>query len=409
MSKTNCRFCGKSLSHVFADLGLSPLSNEYIAKEDLNKGQYFYPLKVNVCDACFMVQAMEFSKPEDIFSEYKYFSSYSKSWLKHCKEYVDMIIPLLSLDKNSSVVEIACNDGYLLQYFQQYHIPVYGIEPAENVASEACKKGIDVISEFFNDKLAASLLEKHNRADLIIGNNVLAHVPDINGFVEGLRVLLSSKGSITMEFPHLLNLMRFDQFDTIYHEHYSYFSLIAVRRIFEAHKLKITKAEELDTHGGSLRIYATHIDNDVIIDDSVRQILESEKNYGLDNIKTYTDFNNRIMKIKRDSIRVLSDIKDQGKQIAAFGAAAKGNTFLNYCGIGRDFIDYVVDSSRHKQGLYLPGTLIPIVGKDEILKRRPDYIIILPWNLSAEIEEEVKAARKWGCKLITFIPEARIY
>jgi len=221
--------------------------------------------------------------------------------------------------------------------------------------------------------------------------------------------LLSSKGSITMEFPHLLNLMRFNQFDTIYHEHYSYFSLIAVRRIFEAHKLKITKAEELDTHGGSLRIYATHIDNDVIIDDSVGEILESEKNYGLDNIKTYTDFNNRIMKIKRDSIRVLSDIKDQGKQIAAFGAAAKGNTFLNYCGIGRDFIDYVVDSSRHKQGLYLPGTLIPIVGKDEILKRRPDYIIILPWNLSAEIEEEVKAARKWGCKLITFIPETRIY
>lgn len=410
MNNIACRFCGKPLNHTFADLGLSPLSNEYISQDDVMKGQHFYPLIVNVCDDCFLVQAIEFTKPQDIFSDYKYFSSYSKSWLAHCNAYVDMIVPYLGLNSQSVVTEVACNDGYLLQYFKPYGISVHGVEPSANVADAAREKGIHVVTDFFNASLAPSLIESYGKSDLIICNNVLAHVPDINGFVEGLKLILSENGTITLEFPHILKLIKYNQFDTIYHEHFSYFSIMTVEKIFEAHDLKIVKVEELETHGGSVRVYAAHAENDRIsIDASVSKILNQEEDAKLNSITTYTDFDFTIKKIKRDSLKKLVEIKEYGKSIAAFGAAAKGNTFLNYCGVGKDFIDYVVDSNPHKQGLYLPGTRIPILSKSEISKTKPDYIIILPWNLSAEIEEEIKFAREWGCKFITFIPDIKIF
>lgn len=410
MDNRKCRFCGHELTTTFVDLGLAPLSNEYIQEKGRQKGQQFYPLVVKVCDDCKLVQALEYEKPENIFTDYKYFSSFSKSWLVHCKEYVDMIVEKLNLSASSDVVEIACNDGYLLQFFKSYGIPTYGIEPAENVAKEAQKKGIDVLVEFFSDKIVPELLNKKGKADLIIGNNVLAHVPDINGFVEGMHLLLKKSGTITMEFPHLLKLIQLNQFDTIYHEHFSYLSLLTVNRIFQSHGLKIYNVEELNTHGGSLRIYATQSDNDSInINPSVNSILQEEIKFGLEKVELYTAFHDRVKKIKRDSIRELSDIIDKGGKIAAFGAAAKGNTFLNYCGIGRDFIDFVVDSNVHKQGLYLPGTCIPIVDISALSKAKPDYVLILPWNLKEEISNILRFTRDWGCKFITCIPEFKVF
>ena len=405
MSIMNCRFCGKMLTHRFADLGLSPLSNEYVSNENIMKGQIFYPLYVSVCDECLLVQAIEFSKPENIFSDYKYFSSFSRSWLEHCKLFVDMIVPYLGLTKNSKVVEIACNDGYLLQYFKPYDISPIGVEPAENVAAEAKKKGIEVVVDFFGRDMAIKFAEKHGKADLIIANNVFAHVPDINGFVEGLKLLLSPHGVITLEFPHILKLIKYNQFDTIYHEHFSYFSIITVQKILESHDLNLIKIEELETHGGSVRVYATHAGAGVNEDGSISRLIATEKDAALDDVSTYIRFNDTVRKIKRVSLKKLSEMKDCGKSIAAFGAAAKGNTFLNYCGIGRDFIDYVVDSNPHKQVYYLPGTHIPIVNKSEIFRTKPDYIMILPWNLKEEIANELKETRSWGCKLITMIPE----
>ena len=410
MEKVHCRFCGTELWHVFADLGLSPMSNEYLLLEDSSKGQYFYPLVVHVCEKCYLVQAMEFSKPEAIFSNYKYFSSFSKSWLEHCKRYVDMIVASLELSTESLVTEIACNDGYLLQYFKPYGVPVYGVEPSENVALEAQKREIDVEVSFFGDELARILVEKRGKSDLVIGNNVLAHVPDINGFVKGLKTLLADGGVITVEFPHLLKLVQYIQFDTIYHEHFYYFSLLALTKIFKAHKLKIFRVDELDTHGGSLRVYAAH-DKDTgrEVEASVTNVLEAEQCSGLGDMRTYAAFGDAVTKIKRESLRLLSELKGNGESIAAYGAAAKGNTFLNYCGIGKDFVDYVVDANPHKQGLYLPGTQIPIVGKEKLSETKPGCIIILPWNIRGEIEAELIFAREWGCRLITFIPEVQFF
>ena len=410
MDKLKCRFCNNELEYTFVDLGLSPLANGYVSRDMLSSGQYFYPLKVLVCESCYMVQVVEFSKPEDIFSKYLYFSSFSKSWLRHCEKYVEMIVSYLNLKKESKVCEIACNDGYLLQYFKPYDIQPLGIEPAGNVAAKAREKGLNVISEFFNEKLASSLIKSFGTVDLIIGNNVVAHVPDINGFARGLAMLLGAGGCITLEFPHLLNLIKYNQFDTIYHEHYSYFSLLTISKIFKAHNLTIFKTEELNTHGGSLRIYAAHVGNKRFIPDgSVEIILDKERLYGLDKIKTYVEFNEKIKEIKRNSIEFLCGIKNQGQSIAAFGAAAKGNTFLNFCGIGRDFIDYVADSNPHKLGMYLPGTNIPIVGYEMIKQSQPDYIVILPWNLSLEIEKELRDIIKVGSKLVTFIPDIRVF
>ena len=410
MSRNICRFCGNELNNTFVDLGLSPLSNEYINKKDFNKGQYYYPLNVKVCDKCFLVQALEYETPENIFNDYKYFSSYSKSWLKHAKEYVDMIIPKLNLNENSRVIEIASNDGYLLQYFKPYNMEVLGVEPAANVAEEAEKKGIDTISEFFGMKLAERLVKEHKKADLLIGNNVLAHVPDINDFVAGIQYILKDNGVLTMEFPHLLELIDKNQFDTIYHEHFSYLSFTTVKKIFESKKLKIFNVEKIHTHGGSLRIYATHISNREIVDDeSVKSLLDEEEKFGIKNIHMYTSFNEKVKQIKRETLRELIKIKDNGRAIAAYGAAAKGNTFLNYCGIGKDFIDYVIDANIHKQGLVLPGTQIPIVSEEILKIEKPEYILILPWNLKDEIVEQLKYVKEWGAKFITCIPNMDIF
>ena len=410
MDNHHCRFCGKELKHTMADLGLSPISNEYITKEHLDKGQYYYPLMVKVCDTCLLAQAMVYQKPENIFTDYKYFSSFSKSWLLHCQKYVDKIVKKLNLNGESKVYEVACNDGYLLQYFKPYSISTCGIEPAENVAIEARKKGIDVVVSFFSKDFAMELVKSKEKADLIIGNNVLAHVPDIGDFVAGLKILLKPLGSITMEFPHLKQLLQLNQFDTIYHEHFSYLSLLAINKIFFENGLKIYDVEELSTHGGSLRIYATHIENlKLSISAAVNKVLEDEIEYGMNQSNIYIAFEEKIEKIKRESCITLANLKNQGMKIAAFGAAAKGNTFLNYCGIGKEYIDFVADSSTAKQGLYLPGTYIPIVSPDVIIEEKPDYIIFLAWNLKEEFSYILEYTREWNCKFITFIPELEVF
>jgi len=409
MKDVNCRFCGTKLEYTLVNLGLSPLSNEYRSQDEIAEGQYYYPLIVHVCGECFLAQAMEFSKPDTIFTNYKYFSSYSKSWLKHCREYVDMIVPYIKLNSKSCVTEIACNDGYLLQYFKPYNIPAYGIEPSENVALEAKKQGIDVEVSFFGKSLAEKLVSQRGKSNLIIGNNVFAHVPDINGFVEGLRILLDKEGLITLEFPHLLKLMQNNQFDTIYHEHYYYFSLLSLVKVFSTHGLKIVKVDELDTHGGSVRIYITHDSDCRENDESVEKVLNDEYAYKLNSNNTYESFSKSVRNIKLSSIKLLTELKNKGKSIAAYGAAAKGNTFLNYCGLGSDIIDYVSDANPHKQGSYLPGSQIPIVDKSKIYDTKPDYIVILPWNISDEIEDDLREVRRWDCKFITFIPETKVW
>lgn len=410
MKKNCCRFCGTHLKTSMVDLGLSPISNEYIEKDNLDEGQYYYPLNVMVCEKCYLAQVAAYRSPENIFSNYKYFSSFSKSWLEHCKEYVDMIVGRLGLDENKKVFEIACNDGYLLQYFKPHGVPVLGVEPAANVADAAIKKGIEVETEFWGKETSEMISEKHGKADLIIGNNVLAHVPDINSFVEGLRLALKENGTITMEFPHLLELMQFNQFDTIYQEHFSYFSLLTVCEIFAEHGLKIYDVEGLSTHGGSLRIYAAHKENEKLKESQcVSEIIDREIRFGLKDMRTYTAFSERVKRIKRESCKLLIEIKQKGGSIAAFGAAAKGNTFLNYCGIGKEYIDFVADSSVEKQGLFLPGTRIPIVSPDEIEKQKPDYVILLAWNLKSELSELLAYTKEWGCRLITFIPEIDIF
>lgn len=409
MDNRHCRFCGRELKHTFADLGFAPLSNEYLTVEDLGRGQMTYPLKVQVCEHCFLVQAALYQHPERIFGEYQYFSSYSESWLRHCKSYVEMIIPRLGLTKANRILEIACNDGYLLQYFQPYVIPVKGIEPAENVAETARAKGIEVECCFFGSDTAREIAGKDGLYDLVIGNNVLAHVPDINGFVEGLSLVLSPGGTVTMEFPHLMKLMEQSQFDTIYHEHFHYLSLTTVQTIFQGHGLEFYDVEELPTHGGSLRIYAAHREYATKrTSAAVEVLLHREAAFGLKNIQTYEGFAEQMQNIKLDAIRLFTELRQQGKQIAAFGAAAKGNTFLNYCGIKNDMIDFVVDSNPHKQGLYLPGSLIPIVGNETLREKKPDYLVILPWNLTEEITNAARFVREWGCQFITCIPKITI-
>lgn len=410
MRQDHCRFCGKKLTDTFLDLGLSPLSNEYLSEENIHQGQHFYPLVVNVCSSCFLTQAEEYETPEHIFRSYQYFSSFSVSWLEHCRAYVDMIVPRLKLDTSSHVLEIACNDGYLLQYFLKYHIPVKGIDPAENVVVEARKKGIDVDCAFFNLKTAQEMASKGASFDLIIGNNVLAHVPNIRDFVAGLPAVLKATGTITMEFPLLMRLIENTQFDTIYHEHFSYLSLGTVHTIFETFGLKIYDVEELPTHGGSLRIYAAHTqDTSHPITERVTDLLQREAAFGLKNIETYHNFSQKVSKIKLDTLALLTSLKQAHKKIMAFGAAAKGNTFLNYCGIKRDMIDGVFDSNIHKQGLYLPGSLIPILSPSLLERERPDYLLILPWNLSEEITTAAHCIREWNGQFVTCIPDVKVF
>lgn len=410
MDNQHCRFCGQKLNYTFADLGLSPLANEYIPVENVDRGQVFYPLKVQVCEKCFLAQAELYQRPEQIFGEYRYFSSYSESWLSHCKYYVDMIIPRLGLTPSSHVLEVACNDGYLLQYFLPYQIPVKGIEPAENVAAAARKRGINVDCCFFDADTAQKIVNRDGHYDLVIGNNVLAHVPDISGFVKGLACVLSPEGTITMEFPHLMRLIADNQFDTIYHEHFHYLSLGVVQRIFQLRGLDIYDVEELPTHGGSLRIYAAHQEYaETQLRASVSELLRQEREFGLEDIRTYAKFNIKMQRIKLDTLQLLISCKQQQKHIAAYGAAAKGNTFLNYCGIKNDMIDFIVDSNPHKQGFYLPGSSIPIVDPEILWKQKPDYLLILPWNLTKEIMDKADFVRNWGCKFITCIPSVNIF
>lgn len=401
-----CRFCSSKLKYVFVDLFNAPASNSYLNKKQLDEPEIFYPLKLFVCEKCKLVQIDEYKKSNDIFDEtYAYFSSYSTSWLKHAKEYVDMITDKLSLCSNSLVTEIASNDGYLLQYFKEKNIPCIGIEPTASTAKVAKEKGLQVIEDFFGVKLAQNL----EKSDLILGNNVLAHVPDINDFAKGLKIILKDEGVITMEFPHLLNLIKENQFDTIYHEHFSYLSLYTLIQIFEKQELKIYDVEKLLTHGGSLRIYVTHLENAKIIEPSIQQILEEEKEFGLLNMDTYKTFQEKANKVKYDLLEFLLQAKKENKKVVAYGAAAKGNTLLNYAGIKNDLIEFVVDKSPYKQGKFMPASHIPIFKEEEIIKLQPEYILILPWNIKNEISTQLNHVKKWNAKFVVAVPKLEIF
>jgi len=398
------------LHHTFVDLGMSPLCESYVGPDQLNQMEPFYPLHVYVCEHCFLVQLEEYVSPEEIFSEYAYFSSYSDTWLQHAKAYTDMIVERLKLDGQSHVVELASNDGYLLQYFVQKEIPVLGIEPAANVAEVAVKKGVPTLVKFFGEELACELATAGKQADLLIGNNVLAQVPGLNGFVKGMKVLLKPQGVITMEFPHLMRLMEENQFDTIYHEHFSYFSLIAVEKIFAAHGLTLFDVEELPTHGGSLRIYARHTEDAAKpIGQRITELRAREEAAGFTRMETYALFAEQVKDTKRKLLDFLIKAKWEGKSIAGYGAPGKGNTLLNYCGIRSDFLDYTVDRNPYKQGKFLPGTHIPILQPDKIKETKPDYVLILPWNFKDEIMEQVGYIRDWGGQFVVPIPEVKIY
>lgn len=406
-----CRACNANLEEPFLSLGNSPLSNSYLTKDDLHNMEPYYPLELYICPECYLVQLEEFETVKNIFSsDYAYFSSYSESWLQHCKIYTEMVITRFGFDKNSFVVEIGSNDGYLLQYFRQHGIPVLGIEPASNTAEVAIKKGIPTDITFFDTSHAERMRGAGKLADLIIGNNVLAHNPNLNDFVEGLNLALKSEGVITMEFPHLLKLMEGNQFDTIYHEHFSYFSLYTIQKLFSSHNLELFDAEEIPTHGGSLRIYAKHKDDkSKMVSNSVRDLLKKEEVSGMFNLITYTNFNEEVKLTKRKLLHFLIQAKNEGKKIVGYGAPAKGNTLLNYCGIRTDFLEYTVDLNPQKQNKYLPGTRIPVEHPDKIKEDKPDYVLILPWNIKDEIMEQMSYIREWGGKFIVPIPEVMVY
>jgi SAM-dependent methyltransferase len=405
MSQTACRFCGSSVDAVFADLGMSPLANSFLPPERANGMEPFYPLRALVCHECFLVQLEEFQTPEHIFSDYAYFSSYSSSWLEHSRRYAEQMIERLGLDSGSHVVELASNDGYLLQFFHDRQIPVLGIEPAANVAKVALQKGIPTLVEFFGAETARSLAG-NSSADLLLGNNVLAHVPDLNDFVAGMKILLKPGGVITVEFPHLLRLIEGNQWDTIYHEHFSYFSFLTVTRVFEAHGLRPFDVEELPTHGGSLRVYAAHADDlEKSESEAAVELRERERAAGYETLETYLGYGRRVETDKRKILSFLIELKEQGLQIVGYGAPAKGNTLLNYCGVRRDFIDYTCDMNPHKQGHFLPGSHIPIRSPEAILKDKPDVVLILPWNLKDEIVEQLSFIREWGGRFAARTPE----
>ena len=403
-----CRFCGEPLEHVFADLGMCPVANSLVAPGEVAAMEPFYPLRAYVCERCLLVQSEEFESPSAIFAaEYPYFSSYSTSWLDHARSYAEAIVERLGLGEGATIVEVGSNDGYLLQYFHSAGLRVLGVEPAANVAQEAIVKGIPTLVRFFGAEMARELAGE-SPADLLVANNVLAHMPDVNDFVAGMKILLSPTGTITVEFPHLMRLVDDGQFDTIYHEHFSYFSLFTVVRIFEAHGLRVFDVEELPTHGGSLRIYACHADDGRATEERVAGLLERERAAGHLDVATYTGFAGRVAAAKRDALRILIDAKEAGATIVGYGAPAKGTTFLNYCGIGTDFLDYTVDKSAHKQGCYVPGVRVPIRAPDEIRRTRPDYVLILPWNLKDEIMGEIGYIRDWGGRFMVRDPEMTV-
>ena len=410
MGQSHCRSCGATLNHTFVDLGMSPLANSYIKPEQLSRMEPFYPLHAYVCEKCLLVQLEQFSSPHDIFSDYAYFSSFSDSWLAHAKAYVDMIVERFHLDQKAKVVEIASNDGYLLKNFVARGISVLGVEPAANVAEVAKKNGINTRVAFFGEKTALDLKVEGWSADLIIGNNVFAHVPDLNDFVKGLKALLKPSGLITMEFPHLLQLMEYNQFDTIYHEHFSYFSFLSVERVFARHGMKVFDVEELPTHGGSLRIYASH---DSVgsrpIEVRARELKARETRAGFGDLNHYLSFSPKVEATKRKLLSFLIAARQDGKRVVGYGAPAKGNTLLNYCGVRTDLVDYTVDRSPHKQGHSLPGVHIPIYAPEKIRQTHPDYVLILPWNLREEVMQQMSFIRDWGGQFVVPIPEVTIY
>jgi hypothetical protein len=405
-----CRFCGTNLQHTFVDLGTSPLCQRHVTPERFDHAEAVYPLHVYVCHKCFLVQLPAYVAREEIFdAEYGYFSSFSDTWLKHAEDYVAMMVGRFGLGRASKVVEVASNDGYLLQYFVRAGVPVLGIEPTVNTAAIAIKKGVPTISQFFGEQTAREVRATQGAADVILGNNVLAHVPDINDFVGGMKILLSSNGVVTMEFPQLLHLIDRSYWDTIYHEHFSYLSFTTVERIFAHHGLTLFDVDELTTHGGSIRIYARHLEDlSKPVHARVAAMKQREAQAGHFDLKYYESFGERVKESKRAILEFLIGLKRDGKRIAAYGAPGKGNTLLNYCGIRTDFLDYTVDRSPHKQGNFLPGTRIPIYGPEKIRETKPDYLFLLPWNLQEEIVRQMADIRAWGGKFIVPIPNVKV-
>ena len=401
-----CRACDAPLSHTFVDLGMSPLANSYVLRENMNKAEKFYPLHVFVCESCRLVQLAEFESPEYIFSdEYAYFSSFSKSWLEHAQRYADNMIVRFGLSAVSHVVEVASNDGYLLQWFVGKGIPVTGIEPAGNCADAAEAKGVPTETVFFGTRTACEITARRGKADLIVANNVLAHVPNIRDFVGGFTQMLKLEGVATFEFPHLLNLITLNQFDTIYHEHFSYLSMLAVTRVFERQGLRIFDVEELSTHGGSLRLFVCLAGAAHEKTGRVDALLSKELSAGLDDLSRYDDYDARVVTVKDALLEFLIAARRAGKTVCGYGAPAKGNTLLNYCGVGPEYVAFTVDRNPAKQNTLLPGTRIPVFPVDEIFSRKPDYVLILPWNLNEEIRQSMSAIRGWGWKFVTAIPQ----
>ena len=406
----NCRHCGTQLTETFIDLGSSPPSNAYLTEQTMKEPEKWYPLKVKVCDHCWLVQTEDFVGAGEMFSdEYAYFSSFSTSWLEHAKHYVEKMVSQFDLNKKSKVVEIAANDGYLLQYIKQKNIPCYGIEPTHSTAEAARGKGLEIIEAFFGIEKAEELANLHQQADLIIANNVLAHVPNINDFVKGFSILLKPSGIATFEFPHLINLVEKNQFDTIYHEHYSYLSLTAVQTLFEANGLTVFDVEELSTHGGSLRVYAQRSDTQAYpISENVSELQQKENDLGVNTITFYQGFQEKSEKIKLDFLEFLLKAKKQGKKVAAYGAAAKGNTIMNYAGVRPDLLSFVVDKNPAKQNKYMPGSRIPIITENQLKTVKPDYVVILPWNLRREVIHQLNYIKSWGGQFVTTVPSFHI-
>ena len=409
LASQTCRFCGAALRRTFVDLGMSPLCETYPSAAELNRPETYYPLHAYVCETCFLVQLDQYESPETIFGDYPYFSSYSDSWLRHCENYCRNMQQRFGLDEQSFVIEVASNDGYLLQYFVRHRVPVLGIEPAVNVARVAVEKGVPTLARFFGTKLAANLAGQGKLADLIIGNNVLAQVPNLNDFVEGLRILLKPNGVLTLEFPHLLQLIERNEFDTIYHEHFSYFSFLTAVRILDSHGLKVFDVEELPTHGGSLRVFACRTEGSSRrVEPNVVKLLEHEKTAKLDCVEGYETFASQVKQTKFALMDFLLSVAQQDKTVAGYGAPGKSATLLHYCGIGKDLIAYTVDRSPHKQGRFLPGSRIPIYHPDRIRETKPDYVVILPWNLKDEIIDQLQLIREWGGQFVVPIPKVTV-
>jgi len=405
----NCRHCGSLLEHTFLDLGFAPPSNAYLSEADRTRPERYYPLKLMVCTHCWLVQTEDYARKEELFSsDYAYFSSTSSTWLSHAKSYAEAMVEDLDLDESSFIIEVASNDGYLLRNFVEVGVPCLGIEPTASTAEAAETQGIPVLREFFGESLGKQLAAEGRQADLIIGNNVYAHVPDINDFTSGLKAALKPSGTITLEFPHLMRLIEHTQFDTVYHEHFSYFSLLAVRRIFAQAKLRVFEVEELSTHGGSLRVFGCHEDDPRATEDSVEQLTNEEAARGLQSLATYSGFQARADQVKDALLTFLLTQKRDGKLVMAYGAAAKGNTLLNYAGIKPDLLPMVCDAAPAKQGKYMPGSHIPIVNPAVLQEVKPDIVLILPWNIAAEVVSENRHAKEWGAVFIAAVPEMRV-